>query len=86
VLRLSLHPQGLAPRIANISQWRAHLLDRLRHQCAVTDDGVLSFVSTTTLFGTPRDVTLSELAIEALFPADPQTAALLQKSHAKLSH
>src|SRR5690606_37589330 len=29
VLRLSLHPQGLAPRIANLAQWRAHLLERL---------------------------------------------------------
>jgi transcriptional regulator with XRE-family HTH domain len=40
--------------------------------------GVLSFFSTTTVFGTPVDVTLSELAIEAFFPADPQTAAALR--------
>ena len=32
VLRLSLHPDGLAPRIVNFAQWRGHLLDRLRHQ------------------------------------------------------
>jgi transcriptional regulator with XRE-family HTH domain len=44
--------------------------------------GELSFFSTTTVFGTPVDVTLSELAIEAFFPADPQTAAALQ-AHAK---
>ena len=40
--------------------------------------GVLSFFSTTTVFGTPVDVTLSKLAIEAFFPADPQTAAALR--------
>ena len=41
--------------------------------------GVLSFFSTTTVFGTPVDVTLSELAIEAFLPADPQTAAALRE-------
>jgi len=119
VLRLSLHPEGLAQRIANLSEWRAHLLDRLRHQIEitadpeletlmkelrgypapisrappapdtlggavvplqlVTDAGTLSFFSTTTVFGTPVDVTLSELAIESLFPADDVTARALQK-------
>jgi hypothetical protein len=44
-----------------------------------TDIGMLSFFSTTTVFGTPVDVTLSELAIEAFFPADPQTADALRK-------
>lgn len=44
-----------------------------------TPIGVLSFFSTTTVFGTPVDVTLSELAIEAFFPADPQTAAALRE-------
>jgi transcriptional regulator with XRE-family HTH domain len=42
-----------------------------------TPHGVLSFFSTTTVFGTPVDVTLSELAIEAFFPADQQTADTL---------
>jgi len=42
-----------------------------------TDHGLLSFFSTTTVFGTPLDVTLAELAIESFFPADaPTTAAL----------
>jgi transcriptional regulator with XRE-family HTH domain len=41
--------------------------------------GVLSFFSTTTVFGTPVDITLSELAIEAFFPADQQTAAALRE-------
>lgn len=39
---------------------------------------VLSFLSTTTIFGTPIDVTLSELAIEAFFPANAETAAAMQ--------
>jgi transcriptional regulator with XRE-family HTH domain len=119
VLRLSLHPDGLAPRIANLAEWRAHLMDRLRHQIditadpglenlmnelrrypaphssapatpnglggvavplrIVTDAGRLSFLSTTTVFGTPVDVTLSELAIESFFPADDATAQALHK-------
>jgi transcriptional regulator with XRE-family HTH domain len=120
VLRLSLAPQGLAPLIVNLAEWRAHLLDRLRHQIEVTADaglemllkeleayptsetapsdvrsaidyagvviplqlrtpaGVLSFFSTTTVFGTPVDITLSELAIEAFFPADGATADALR--------
>src|SRR5580692_5296751 len=38
VLRLSLHPDGMAPRIANLPEWRAHLLDRLRRQAGSTGD------------------------------------------------
>ncbi|MEE2033032.1 helix-turn-helix domain-containing protein [Rhodococcus chondri] len=114
VLRLSLHPRGLAPHIVNHGQWREHLLSRLRHQIGATGDpvlrrlydelsaypcedpgtstephalvvplhlrtdaGELSLLSTTTLFGTPLDVTVSELAIEAFYPADDRTAAAL---------
>lgn len=40
-------------------------------------DAELSFLSTTTVFGTPREVTMSELAIEAFYPADDATRALL---------
>lgn len=116
VLRLSLHPDGLAPRIVNLPEWRAHLLARLGRQVAITADpvltdlleelkgypvpasarphqdyggvavpfqlategGVLSFFSTTTVFGTPVDITLSELALEAFFPATPETAEALR--------
>lgn len=116
VLRLSLHPAGLAPRIRNLPEWRAHLLERLRHQAALTADpalasllaelrgypapsemgaadhaaiavplrlaveghGTLSFLSTTTVFGTPVDVTLSELFVEAFLPADAATADALR--------
>jgi transcriptional regulator with XRE-family HTH domain len=38
VLRLSLHPRGLAPQIVNLPQWSAHLIGRLRRQIAATDD------------------------------------------------
>ncbi|MGN6608464.1 MAG: MmyB family transcriptional regulator [Jatrophihabitans sp.] len=38
VLRLALHPQGLAPRIVNLAEWRGHLLDRLAHDAALADD------------------------------------------------
>jgi transcriptional regulator with XRE-family HTH domain len=119
VLRLSLHPQGLATRIVNLGQWRHHLFERLRQQIQATGDtvlqelleelkaypvpqdadvtrlegevlgvatplrlrtgaGVLNFISTTTIFGTPVDVTLQELALETFFPADAATAAALR--------
>jgi transcriptional regulator with XRE-family HTH domain len=42
VLRLTLHPQGLAPLIANLPTWRAHLLARLARQQAATGDPVLA--------------------------------------------
>src|SRR5688572_22653930 len=42
VLRLSLHPDGLAPRIANLRQWREHLLERLEQQVTVTGDATLA--------------------------------------------
>jgi transcriptional regulator with XRE-family HTH domain len=117
VLRLSLHPQGLARRIVNLTEWRAHLLERLRHQVEVTADpvlsgllaelrgypvnapkeaghasvnssivvplqlttekGILRLFSTTTVFGTPLDVTVSEIAIESFFPMDEETAHAL---------
>jgi transcriptional regulator with XRE-family HTH domain len=38
VLRLSLHPDGLAPRILNQGEWRAHILGRLRRQVNATAD------------------------------------------------
>lgn len=41
VLRLSLHPDGLAPRIVNYREWRAHLLARLRRQIDLSADPVL---------------------------------------------
>lgn len=41
---------------------------------------VLSFVSTIATFNTPMDVTVSELAVETLLPADPETAAYLRNA------
>lgn len=40
--------------------------------------GTVSFLSTTTIFGTPTDVTLSELALEMLFPADEATVGIVK--------
>ncbi|MFF7865673.1 helix-turn-helix domain-containing protein [Streptomyces qaidamensis] len=40
----------------------------------------LSFVSSISTFNTPMDVTVAELAIETLLPADPATAKYLQAS------
>jgi transcriptional regulator with XRE-family HTH domain len=121
VLRLSLHPDGLASRIVNLAEWRGHLFSRLRKQIDVSGDavltqllaelseypapvgslhaaqataepgfvvpfrlatpaGVMSFISTITVFGTPVDVTLSELAVESFLPADAATAAVLNAS------
>lgn len=117
VLRLSLHPQGLAPQIRNLAEWRAHLFARLRRQIDNSADPVLaslmeelraypepkgtkpiledfggvvvplrlslgeatlSLISTTTLFGTPLDVSLSEIALETFFPADAVTGEILR--------
>jgi transcriptional regulator with XRE-family HTH domain len=45
VLRLSLHPDGMAPRIANLAEWRGHLLDRMRREVAATADPTLAALS-----------------------------------------
>lgn len=66
VLRLSLHPSGLASRIALPLQLR-------------TPSGTLSLISTTTVFGTPVDLTLAELALETFFPADEASAEALRR-------
>jgi hypothetical protein len=125
VLRLSLHPDGMAPRIANYPEWKTHVITRLTQQVdasadvklndlleelksyqrprgtaiampqpkrdfgnvvvplqLMTPDGVLSFFSTTTVFGTPVDITLAEIAIEAFYPADNATAEAVRKATA----
>jgi transcriptional regulator with XRE-family HTH domain len=119
VLRLTLHPSGFAPRIENLSQWRAHVLARVARDLELTADstladlltelrgypgrvveseepsehqfagvlipmrfrteaGVLSLFSTTTVFGTAVEVTLSELMLEAFYPADDTTKEVLR--------
>jgi transcriptional regulator with XRE-family HTH domain len=42
VLRVSLHPDGMASRILNYGEWRAHLLDRLGREAVVTGDPALA--------------------------------------------
>jgi transcriptional regulator with XRE-family HTH domain len=41
-LRASLHPDGMAPRIANLPEWRAHILERLARQVHNTRDSRLA--------------------------------------------
>ena len=48
-----------------------------------TEGGVLSMASTTTVFGTPVDVTLSEIALECFFPADADSAERLRRSRGR---
>ena len=130
-MRLTLHPEGLAPKIRNLREWRGHLLHQMERQIAlqrsdalravyeevaaypVEDPGVdvfeadgarnadgspstvpyfalplriehdghlLSFVSSISTFNTPMDVTVAELAIETLLPADPATVKFLQSA------
>ena len=121
VLRLSLHPRGLAPLIENLADWHSHVMQRLRRQWQASGDvalgalhaelmawapagadpsrahegdhhdsdvavplimrsplGRLSFITTLTVFGAPHEVTLSEIAIETLLPADADTAQRLR--------
>jgi hypothetical protein len=42
VLRVALHPEGMAPRIANLGEWRGHLLERLDRQISLTGDPALA--------------------------------------------
>jgi transcriptional regulator with XRE-family HTH domain len=42
VLRLSLHPRGMAPRIRNLPQWRAHVLHRLGREARLSGDAGLA--------------------------------------------
>lgn len=53
------------------------LPERTMPLCLDTPVGTISLIGTVTVFGTPQDITLSEVAIEALYPADPGSAARL---------
>ena len=113
VIRLSLHPGGLAPRVVNFEEYAAHVLNRAErvlahhhnhrlHDLLVefehlrqppskrtkqpgillplelrTRHGIINMFSTITTFGSPRDITLEELAIETFYPADPESQLLL---------
>ena len=50
-----------------------------------TQAGVLSFFSTVTVFGTAVDITLSELSLEAFYPADHETAEILRRTSGRSS-
>lgn len=120
IYRACLHPDGLARRTRNFTEWADYLLHQLQRTIRLTadpalqeldrevhaypdvaamtappaspwddtpllvpfqlehGDQVLSMLTTLTTFGTPRDVTLDELAIELFFPADESTEKLLR--------
>jgi transcriptional regulator with XRE-family HTH domain len=120
VMRVGLHPHGLAPLIVNLGEVRAYFVERLQRQVAITGDRVLaalleevmaypapeyqhdpasvaaareilmpvrlrvpdgrelSFFITVATFGTPVEVTTSELSIELGFPADAATAEAMR--------
>jgi len=67
-------------RAAPLSADNVAIPFKLRHQ-----GEVLSFFSTTMVFGTPVDITLSELALETFFPADDLTAARMRAMAAALN-
>ncbi|MGB3329083.1 MAG: hypothetical protein WBA46_09030, partial [Thermomicrobiales bacterium] len=119
VLRLAVHPEGLASRIVNARQFSGFLAARLRHEAALSGDsalsalheeidayrrgqgwgdprpeddqaagiavpfrirtelGILSFLGTTTVFGTATEMTVAELTIESFFPLDSTTREAL---------
>lgn len=55
VLRLGLHPEGIAPNIVNFSEWRAHLLERLRRQIELTaDPGLLALETELKSYAVPK--------------------------------
>jgi transcriptional regulator with XRE-family HTH domain len=60
-------------RSAPVSADNVAIPFKLRHK-----GEVLSFISTTMVFGTPIDITLQELALETFFPADDLTARRLR--------
>lgn len=83
VLRLSLHPDGLAPRILNLAEWRAHLLDRLSRQAVVSGDPAL-FALHEELAGLPGggqghavDLEVSEIAVPLRVGAEGSELAFI---------
>ncbi len=71
VLRLGLHPNGLAPTIVNLAHWRAHFLGRLAQQIAVSGDPALTALMEEVAaypIGDPGDEPLPEVTDEHLGP------------------
>jgi hypothetical protein len=69
VLRLSLHPDGMAPRILNLRQWRAHLLERLERDAVASGDQALTVLRDELLSypdgppGPPYDPAFGDIAV-----------------------
>ncbi|WP_328926898.1 helix-turn-helix transcriptional regulator [Streptomyces sp. NBC_00190] len=113
VMRVCLHPEGLARQVVNVDEWRSHLLGRLYRQsvysgreslrelydevtaygprtakdCQELSDTIVASIrvralgtelklfSTITTFGAATDITVAELSLETMHPADAHTAA-----------
>jgi hypothetical protein len=119
VVRLMLHPLGMAPRVQRLAAWRSHFIVQMRRQFDLTADpglgsllkealawpggmapidestggpamtldidtriGRLSFISAITVFGSPVDVTLQEIALEVMHPANAFTDAAVRAAAA----
>ncbi|MFF0014483.1 helix-turn-helix domain-containing protein [Streptomyces sp. NPDC005374] len=114
VMRVCLHPEGLARQVVNVDEWRSHLLGRLYRQsvysgreelrelyeevstygprsmkdCTELSDTIvasirvralgteLRFFSTITTFGAATDITVAELSLETMHPANAHTATV----------
>jgi transcriptional regulator with XRE-family HTH domain len=124
LMRVGLHPLGLATRIRNFAEWRANAIAKLRQRIEITADqqlvellkeiegyryprsldqsqrtwrcdaaipleletscGDVSLITTSMVFGYPRDVTVSEIAIECFFPQDKESAEVLKRFATKV--
>jgi DNA-binding XRE family transcriptional regulator len=123
LMRVGLHPLGLASRIRNFGEWRANAIAKLKQRIEMTADrqliellkeiegyryrqvldqperklprdvvipleletayGDVNLITTSMVFGYPRDITVSEIAIECFFPQDEQSVEVLQRFAAK---
>jgi transcriptional regulator with XRE-family HTH domain len=80
VLRVSLHPDGLAPRIVNLAEWTAHVIDRLRREAALTADPALDqLIAELRSFGHPETPATdgTELFIPLLLKAGDRTLSFV---------
>jgi transcriptional regulator with XRE-family HTH domain len=82
-LRLSLHPEGMAPRIVNLGEWRAHILEGLGRRAVVTGDPAL-FALHEELAGypggdgaEPPDLAVAEIATPLRIRAGEEELAFL---------
>lgn len=80
VLRIGLHPRGMAPLMVNIGDWHAHWVRHLEHQVATTgDERLVSLLDEIASYPVPepeRDATVGIAAAEMLGPVRMRTPEL----------